>query len=339
MGLSTPYSATRFIPLIKVLQVTGREMSGIVEKIGGNVTSVQPGDRVWTSTYYRDVRAGCFQQYVVVPQHTVLPIPSNLSFEEAACLGVAGLTASMTLWKWLSVPFPHTIYYDACLECPSPKSVSLDSGYQSVESLSLPKRTAEMPDAHRDQWMLIWGGSTATGQFATQVAKLSGVKVITVCSSKTASLSKSLGADHVVVRCDRSSEEILDEISLITMGRITRALDLVGPKTASLCLDVCSSERQIKTLGSQKVIFAPLAMMDSAQEVPSNICVETVEMKRFVLDVDAGIYGLRLNQLLEKRMLRLPEIHVLEGGLEDIEPGLEMIKRGDMGGRKVVVKI
>jgi NADPH:quinone reductase-like Zn-dependent oxidoreductase len=309
-------------------------VSGIVEKVGSNVTTHQPGDRVWTSTYYRDVRAGCFQEYVIVPQHTVLAIPSDMSDVQAACLGVAALTASMTLWKWLSVPFPE-VEKNVTKSRPL-SSISLDSGYQSRESVP---RGEEETEVGIDEWILIWGGSAVTGQWATQLAKLSGLKVMTVCSSKTAALSRSLGADHVVVRCDRSSSELLDEISLVSEGRITRVLDLVGPKTAALCIEVCSREQHLKALSGKKVIFAPLAMMSSSQEVPENIRVETVEMKRFVLDVDAGMYGIQLNQLLERGTLKLPELHVLEGGLNDVEHGLEMLKKGNMGGKKVVVKM
>jgi NADPH:quinone reductase-like Zn-dependent oxidoreductase len=323
-------SLTQTCKLI-IFQITGREMSGIVEKVGNNVTTFLPGDRVWTSTYYRDVRAGCFQEYVTVPQHTVLPIPSDLSFEQAACLGVAALTASMTLWKWLSVSLPHIDD-----KSPSSSSSSLDSGYQSRESM--PRGIEEM-EVDSDEWILIWGGSAVTGQWATQLAKLSGLKVMTVCSSKTAALSKRLGADHVVIRCGRTSQQLLDEISLVSRGRITTALDLVGPKTAALCLEVCSRKEQIEALGDRKIIFAPLAMMSASQEVPENVRVETVEMKRFVLDVDAGMYGVKLNQLLESGLLRLPDMHVLEGGLDDVQDGLDTLKRGDMGGKKVVVKM
>ncbi|OTA90375.1 hypothetical protein M434DRAFT_43596, partial [Hypoxylon sp. CO27-5] len=145
--------------------VTGREMSGVVTQVGSSVTTFKEGDFVWTSTYYKDVRAGCFQEYVVVPSHTVLPIPSSVPFEAAACLGVAALTASMTLWKWLDVPVPR-------------------SALAGTE----------------EGWLLIWGGSTVTGQFATQIANLSGIKVITINSAETKSLSELLGASHVVVR-------------------------------------------------------------------------------------------------------------------------------------------
>lgn len=77
--------------------ITGRELSGMVEQVGEDVTTFTKGDRVWTSTYYRDIRSGCFQEYVIAPQHTVQSIPSKLSFEAASCLGVCGLTAAMTL--------------------------------------------------------------------------------------------------------------------------------------------------------------------------------------------------------------------------------------------------
>lgn len=307
-------------------------MAGTVEKVGSNVTTVQVGDRAWTSTYYRDVRAGCFQEYVVVPQHTVLPIPTNMSYEEAACLGVAALTASMTMWKWLDISIPTPLIPSRKRQTPkSPKT--LDSGYQSRASLSEASDTDEA-DAS-EEWMLIYGGSTVTGQFATQIARLSGLKVITVGSARTAALSKSLGSNYVVVRDDKTPEQIMDEITEITEGRISKALDLVGTKTAAFCVDVCSRPCQ----SGRKVKFAPLAMMSGSQEVPCNVEVETVEMKRFVLDTDAGLYAQRLNDLLNAGLLRLPDMHVLEGGLEDIEAGLELVKKGDMGGKKIVVQM
>ncbi|KAK6064974.1 zinc-binding dehydrogenase [Seiridium cupressi] len=274
--------------------VTGREMSGVVAQMGKNVSGFHQGERVWTSTYYKDVRAGCFQEYVVVPSHTVLPIPSTVPFEAAACLGVAALTAGMSLWKWLGVPVP------------SSKSDGLDK-----------------------HWLLVWGGSTVTGQFATQFAVLSGMRVITVNSSETKSLSESLGASHVVVRDGKSDDELIEEIRSITGGRITRAIDLVGTKTAALSLKAVSNE--------EPVSFAPLAMMSNSQEVPENVEVHTVEMKQFVLDKSNVRYTEELGKLLENGKVVLPELHLIEGGLEVVQEGLEMLKTGNMKGRKLVV--
>ncbi|KAI1340157.1 GroES-like protein [Xylariaceae sp. FL0016] len=276
--------------------VTGREMSGVVARVGSKVKSLHKGDSVWTSTYYKDLRAGCFQEYVVVPSHTVLPIPSTVSFEAAACLGVAALTASMTLWKWLGVPIPscHT-------------------------------------DATEEQWLLIWGGSTVTGQFATQIARRSGLKVITVTSAETRLLSKRLGANHVVTRDGKSDEELVNEIRQVTDGKITRAIDLVGPKTAALVLRAVSKD--------VPVAFAPLAMMSSSQIVPENVIVHTVEMKQFVLDKSNVRYTEELGKMLEAGNIELPELHLVEGGLDVVQEGLEMLKRGNMKGKKLVVKM
>lgn len=275
--------------------ITGRELSGTVVAVGKSVRGLAVGDKVWTSTYYKDVRAGCFQEYVAVPAHTVLRISAGLTMEQASCLGVAGLTAAMTLWRWLGVPLPQ-----------------------------------EKFKSEKEEWLLIWGGSTITGQFATQIAVQSGLRVITVASSKTQALSQSLGASHVISRDGKSDEAIVAEIKKVTNGRVTRAIDLVGVKNVPSTLKSCST--------TLPVAFAPLAMMSSEQKVPSNITAHTVEMKQFILDPSCRVYADVLNDLIADDRLQFPDIHVVEGGLGCVAEGLELLKSGNMGGRKLVVQ-
>jgi NADPH:quinone reductase-like Zn-dependent oxidoreductase len=275
--------------------ITGRELSGTVVATGSSVKGLSIGDKVWASTYYKDIRAGCFQEYVAVPDHTVVPIPTGVTMEQASCLGVAGLTAAMTLWKWLSVPLP-----------------------------------TEGSKMNEDEWLLIWGGSTITGQFATQLAVQSGLRVITVTSAKTQSLSQSLGASHVVARDGKSDDEIVAEIKEATNNHVTRAIDLVGSKTVPLVLKSCSADLP--------VALAPLAMMASGQVVPSNFVVHTVEMKQFILDSNCKMYAEILNQLIADNQLQFPDMEILKGGLGRVEEGLELLKSGNMGGRKLVVR-
>ncbi|KAK5027914.1 hypothetical protein LTS07_006790 [Exophiala sideris] len=277
--------------------VTGREMAGVVEKVGSQVTTCKAGDRVWTSTYYRDSRAGCFQEFVTVPQHTVLPIPPKMGFESAACLGVAALTAAMTLWKWLCVPQPTT--------------------------------TESKPGA--EGYLLVWGGSSVTGQYTIQLAKASRFSVIAVCSEKTRGLVHSLGADHIITRDSKSNQAILDCIRSVGADRITRAVDLVGTDTAPFCMAALS-----KTAPSH---FAPLAMMKAGEAVPPNVTLHSVEMKRFVLDKESRRYAESLNKLSEAGRLKEPVLEVLKGGLGRVREGLEMVKKGDLMGRKIVVSM
>ncbi|KAF2001590.1 GroES-like protein [Amniculicola lignicola CBS 123094] len=77
--------------------ITGRELAGTVAAVGSAITNLAVRDHVWTSTRYKDARAGCFQEYVAVRGHAVMPLPQHIPLESANCPGVAGLTAAMNL--------------------------------------------------------------------------------------------------------------------------------------------------------------------------------------------------------------------------------------------------
>ncbi|KAF2768367.1 GroES-like protein [Teratosphaeria nubilosa] len=279
--------------------VTGRESAGVVVAVGDDVKCCKVGDKVWTSTYYKDVRAGCFQEYVVLPEHTVTAIPSEMSFESASCLGVGALTAAMTLWKWMDVP---------------------------MTSRQISSRTTQQQSP-----ILIWGGGAVTGQFATQLAAKAGLSVIVVCSQRTKSLLQELGASHVVTRDGKSDQDIVEEVRRIGEDRITRAIDLVGAKTVPFTLQ-CLSATKPATL-------APLAMMASDQAIPDNVTVPNIEMKRFVLDEGSRVYSQEVKGLVSRNELRLPAMEVVEGGLGQVEQGLERLKSGQTEGKKLVVSL
>ena len=63
----------------------GVDFAGVVEAVGKDVTDLAPGDEVFGG------RSGAFAEYVSAV--SVVRKPSNVSFEEAATMGVAGLTA------------------------------------------------------------------------------------------------------------------------------------------------------------------------------------------------------------------------------------------------------
>src|SRR5437870_5272393 len=67
--------------------VLGRELAGVVEAVGNGVTRFKPGDEVF------GIGEGSFAEYVVAKEDRLAPKPQNLSFEQAAPIGVSGLTA------------------------------------------------------------------------------------------------------------------------------------------------------------------------------------------------------------------------------------------------------
>lgn len=75
--------------------ILGLEIAGIVEEVGPNCSGWHRGDRVSAL-----LPGGGYAQYVAIPAKMAIPIPDNLSFEEAAAIPEAFLTAYQTLY-WL----------------------------------------------------------------------------------------------------------------------------------------------------------------------------------------------------------------------------------------------
>lgn len=170
-----------------------------------------------------------------------------------------------------------------------------------------------------------------TGQFAIQFAALSGYHVVAVTSSKTKPLAERLGAEHVISRDRKSNEEIVAEIRFICGDDLTKAIDIVGNETGAACIKALST--------TKPSLLAPLAFLKQGEVVPANVRILDVEMKRFVLDPASRMYAEHLNWLIDEGMVHIPATEVLSGGLSRIEEGLDMLKSGDMGGKKLIVKI
>ncbi len=65
----------------------GVDYAGVVEAVGRNVTQFQPGDEVY------GMQDGAYAEYLTTPQTQAATKPTNLTFEEAAAVPLAGLTA------------------------------------------------------------------------------------------------------------------------------------------------------------------------------------------------------------------------------------------------------
>ena len=72
-------------------QILGVDIAGRVEAVGGGVTRFAPGDEVYANLL--DHGFGGFAEYVAVPVDVLAPKPANLSFEEAAAVPMAAVTA------------------------------------------------------------------------------------------------------------------------------------------------------------------------------------------------------------------------------------------------------
>lgn len=84
--------------------IPGWDVAGVVEAVGPAVrTGLQVGDEVWGYVRRDDIAAGTAAELVPAPERTLARKPDSLSFEEAASVPLAGLTAYQALTEALQV--------------------------------------------------------------------------------------------------------------------------------------------------------------------------------------------------------------------------------------------
>src|SRR5688500_541769 len=81
----------------------GSEGSGVVERVGRNVTEVSPGDRVaWAMT------RGSYAEAALVPSAQLVRIPEGVGFDLAAAIMLQGMTAHYLTHSTFPLDNRHT---------------------------------------------------------------------------------------------------------------------------------------------------------------------------------------------------------------------------------------
>ena len=78
----------------------GLEAAGVVEQVGQGVTEFKPGDRV----AYCNGPIGAYSEVKNHPAERCVKVPEGISFEQAACMMLQGLTVQYLLRRMLRVP-------------------------------------------------------------------------------------------------------------------------------------------------------------------------------------------------------------------------------------------
>ena len=77
--------------------VLGWDAAGVVEAVGPAVTKFTPGDEVFGYNRRHELQLGTYAEYTTGPEDHWAHKPAGLSFEEAAAIPLAGLTAQQAL--------------------------------------------------------------------------------------------------------------------------------------------------------------------------------------------------------------------------------------------------
>ena len=126
-------------PPVSMPFTIGWDSAGVVEAVGAGVTGVQPGQRV--TGFPQFMAAGAHASLQVFGQDEVIPLPDTVSFDQAATLPVAGLTAWFSLFENAKLQSGQTVLIHAAAGGVGLLAVQLakQAGAHVVATASAPK--------------------------------------------------------------------------------------------------------------------------------------------------------------------------------------------------------
>jgi len=90
--------------------VIGCDFAGVVEAVGVECKSFQPGDRVWGSNQGLFGRQGCFAELACVDEKWLNPVPTSVRDEDAAAVALVGITAHLGLFAKARLQAGETVF-------------------------------------------------------------------------------------------------------------------------------------------------------------------------------------------------------------------------------------
>lgn len=290
--------------------VLGSDGSGTVAAVGDDVSNFSVGERVFFQAGYGDSDVSTFQEYIKLPAEIVAKTPKNISDVEAA--GVV-----------LATHAGATAFYD-----------------KTGHGLKAPW-TDGGSEVGKGKGIVILGGSSSVGQYAIQLARLSGFeRIVTNASAAHHEYLKELGA-HVVL--DRNASTAQDFQKALDGFPVELVFDTIAVKQTQL-LGV-ETLQATDTKNSNVVI---VGLVDEEAKKLGESKEPHVSVK--------GIMGIALAPHLRYLITALTDslggeegwiasgkfkpnkVEVIKGGLEKVQEGLEKNKAG-VSGVKVVIQL
>ena len=99
--------SVKLIQDYKMPLTLGNECSGIVEKVGSNVTQFKKGDEVYARLPIKKI--GAFAEYVAVEQHAIAKMPKDCDFITATAIPLTALTAYQGIVEELEAKSGETL--------------------------------------------------------------------------------------------------------------------------------------------------------------------------------------------------------------------------------------
>ncbi|KXT00416.1 hypothetical protein AC578_3349 [Pseudocercospora eumusae] len=313
--------------------VAGRDFAGVVVKAPAAPSHIQLGDVVLCgSTDYRDQRKAAYQQYAIASQHTVCRLPAHVSMSQGAALGVAYIAASLALGVCLGVRLSKASSVKGAISPDIRKIVRrqrLEDLPQDQVAECLAMEEKDLPKA--GDWIVIWGGSSTSAHFLSQLARLAGLKVILVVDVAKHG-ARMVESNGMLLIDSHSTDRASQIIRGATGGKLRFGIDTVGKATAE-ALAKC-----LQPDGDTKAHVVGLAALPK-ERLPG-IVYHSVPVKLFheVPEVGSSLMDW-LEQALQSGILSLPTVETAPGGLEGVNAALDRMRQGQISGKRLVVPL
>ncbi|KAJ0419676.1 chaperonin 10-like protein [Aspergillus carlsbadensis] len=282
----------------------GDDVAGYVEIVGKDVFGFRVGDRV---AAFHQVMApfGGYAEFAVVEDFATFHVAQETSFEEAATVPLAGMTAALGLYQRLRLPLPWN---------------------PTTEPLAL----------------IIYGGATAVGAFTIKLARLSNIHPLIVIAGKgipyvETLIDRSKGDTMIDYRTDPST--LSTRIREAAKGKpIHYAYDAVGEHGSHAHIGgAMSAPGQITTMDLNTDYVLPEGIT-----MPWTIAGSVHFPPKEGMPIGDGEFAKAMLQFmgrgLAKGWFSGHPVEVQPGGLDGIEGGLRDLKAGRASALKYVVR-
>ncbi len=288
---------------------SGDDIAGIVHSVGKDVYEFKPGDRV-AAMHEVGKENGSFAEYAVAPDWTAFHIPQTVSFEEAATVPVAALTAAIALYADMRLPTPY-------------------------DTTQLAEGTGKAP-------ILIYGVTSAVGAFAAKLARLSGLNPIIGIAGRAGNFASTL-ADYVVDY--RKGEDAV--VAAVEEILAKEGLGSKVPSVFDAISEGGSLEATVRFLdlnGGTVSTVLPTKLFARDKEnfkYPSGVkAINSAVPLLHSTHKDFGyIWSRYLGRLLEDGRLKAHPYEVIPGGLNGVLTGLQNLRAGKASAVKYVYRI
>ena len=214
--------------------------------------------------------------------------------------------------------------------------------YQKALQLAFPSKPST-----DNAYVLIYGGSTATGSLAIQFARLSGYRVLTTCSPSNNAFVTSLGAEKAF---DYRSPTCGADINAYTSNTLLYAWDTISlPASAAICAAALASPapagKELKygsilpvKIESRSDVSVVGTLMYTIFDEPFTKGGRETPASPEDFASAKEVFALTEKLLKEGKLKPHPE-SVGAGGLRGVLQGMQDLKDDKVSGKKLVYRV